>query len=133
MSILQDQSEEASDILGAKMLAVTLAPDVASRKTRSATTISVMLSISAVSNGMTMVFARRPGGRNSEKQCAAALKGTGGGLRLRLRSAARTNVVPAQAGTYTPRPFNCCKITGGLRFKERLWLWVLTFVRTTSN
>jgi len=37
------------------------------------------------------------------------------------------NIVPAKAGTHTPRPLVCRMMIDGLRFKERL----LTFVRTT--
>jgi hypothetical protein len=39
-----------------------------------------------------------------------------------------SDVVPAKAGTHTLRPLASCMIADGLRFQERLWLWVLTFV-----
>ena len=54
-------------------------------------------------------------------------------LRLRVCGLFRYafNVVPAKAGTHTPRPLVCSMMLDGNRFNERLWLWVLTFVRTT--
>jgi hypothetical protein len=67
MHILQDQSDESSSLSGAKIRAVTEAPEFESRKTRSATTISVISLIPTVSHGATSIFAGRSVRRNSRR------------------------------------------------------------------
>src|SRR6266850_3365939 len=67
MHILQDHSDESSSLSGAKIRAVTRVPEFESRKTRSATTISVISLIPTVNHGAISVFAGRSVGRNSRR------------------------------------------------------------------